>query len=80
MESDKEFWNREVLFTSKDNSLTRGRLEYLEARLIQMAHKSHKADVVNRNDPVPILPEHERAVMDEFLEQMQLLIKVACIK
>lgn len=75
-EKSKDFWSRAVVFTSADESLTRGHLEYLEARVIEMAHASNKAFVENKTKPVRALPEHERVVMEDFLDEMQVLLPV----
>lgn len=71
----KEFWNRVVLFTSKDDNLTKAHVKYLEARLIEMAQAAGRARIENGNAPQsPALPRADRDAMEEFLEPLQVLL------
>ena len=71
----KEFWNRVVLFTSKDENLTKVHVKYLETRLLQMALQAGRARVENGNSPQsPALPRSDRDAMEEFLEPLRVLL------
>ena len=73
----KEFWNRTVIITSKDENLTKAHVRYLESRLIQAAVEAKRGEVANGTNPEPtILPEPDIADMDGFLEQVQMLLPV----
>lgn len=70
-----EFWTRTVVVTSKDENLTKAHARYLEARLIQLAKEAGRARITNRSSPAPPpLPESDRADMEYFLAQLQVLL------
>ncbi len=73
--SNKEFWNEAVLFTNKDENLTKAHVRYLEARLVQSAKAAGRYRLENGNAPqMPSLPRCDRAAMDEFFENLRLLL------
>lgn len=70
----KDFFERVVLFVSKDENLTKAHVRWLEARLVERANSANRATVKNGNDPTGgSLPEADAAEMSEFLEQAVLL-------
>lgn len=73
--STKEFWQEVVIFTSKDENLTKAHVKYLEHRLVQKAKDVGRYKVVNGNDPSETaLPRADRAAMEEFVENLELLL------
>jgi len=71
----KEFWNEAVLFTNKDENLTKAHAKYLESRLIQLATEASRYKIENGTaPPLPNLPRGDRDAMDEFLENLRLLL------
>ncbi len=73
----KDFWQRTVVVTSKDENLTKSHVRYLESRLIQLAKQSQRSTVVNGTVPdAPLLPEPDVADMNYFLGQVQMLLPV----
>jgi hypothetical protein len=73
----KDFWQEVVLFTSKDENLTKAHVKYLEYRLIQKAKEVGRYQVVNGNDATASsLPRADRATMEEFLENIEILLGV----
>lgn len=71
----KEFWNEAVLFTNKDENLTKAHAKYLESRLIQAANKASRYKVENGTaPPLPNLPRGDRDAMDEFFDNLRLLL------
>jgi D-arabinose 1-dehydrogenase-like Zn-dependent alcohol dehydrogenase len=40
----KDFWNEVIIFTSKDENLTKSHIKYLEARLTDLTIKAEKED------------------------------------
>lgn len=67
----KEFWTGVVAFTSKDESLNKAHVRYLEARLLQIAALADRADLDNQTAPTsPPLSEADRADADGFLREM----------
>lgn len=71
----KDFWTRVVLFTSKDENLTKAHAKYLEARIIELAREADRMRLENGNLPQrPALPRSERDAMEEFLEPVRTLL------
>ena len=76
-DESKDFWNRVVFVTSKDQNLTKSHGRYLESRVIQMAHEAGRATVINGTaPPLPPLPEPDVADMEYFLDQVQMMFPV----
>jgi len=72
----KDFWNRIVYFTSKDENLTKAHIRYLEGRLIDHAQAAGRAIVVNGQSSGSRLPESDREDMEVFLEKVHQLLPV----
>lgn len=69
----KEFWNVAIFFISKDDSLNKARVQYLEARLIELAREARRCKLDNANQPqLPALSEMEQAEVEGFLDEMLL--------
>ncbi len=47
----KEFWNEVVIFSSKDENLTKAHVKFLESTLIAMAKKADRYELQNGNTP-----------------------------
>ena len=76
-ENTKDFWDRVIIFVSKDENLTKSHVRYLEAKLVALAREANRAFVVNGNDPEGgKLPEAEEAEMLQFLEQVRTLLGI----
>lgn len=70
----KDFFERVLLFVSKDENLTKAHVRWLEARLVERASAANRATVKNGNEPGGgQLPEADLAEMSEFLDQAVLL-------
>jgi hypothetical protein len=64
----KEFWTSVIFFVTRDDSLNKAHIGYLEAALYQLAVKSKRAKLDNTNQPNPSpLTEADAADMDSFL-------------
>lgn len=73
----KEFWDRVVVVTSKDENLTKGHVRYLEARLIELASRAARVELENGTQPPRApLPEADRSDMEYFIEQVQVVLPV----
>jgi hypothetical protein len=73
----KEFWQEVLIFSSKDENLTKSHVKYLEARLVDQARKAGRYMVQNGNQPPQSgLPLADRDAMEEFLQQVPLLLGV----
>ncbi|MCE5191074.1 MAG: GIY-YIG nuclease family protein [Actinomycetia bacterium] len=73
----KEFWDRVVLITSKDDSFTEGHWGYLEWRLVELARQAARVTLANGNDPRGRkLSEAQISDMEAFLDQLQIVLPV----
>lgn len=70
----KDFWNQVVFFVSKDESLTKAHIRYLEGRLIELANLAGRSVLKNSQASGAKLPESDREDMEIFLEKMQQLL------
>jgi len=74
-DSKKDFWDIVVAFISTSNSLTKWDVKYLEAKAVERAKKNNKFLLQNSTTPIPNnLPEFQQSAMEEFLENVDLLI------
>ncbi len=72
---NKEFWNEAVIFTSKDENLTKSHVKYLESRLEALAQAADRYELENGNTPpLSSLPRAEREAMDELIEDIRLVL------
>ncbi|HEX6819881.1 MAG TPA: GIY-YIG nuclease family protein [Ktedonobacterales bacterium] len=76
-DNKKDFWEEVILFTNKDDNLTKAHVRYLERELIQAARDASRATLDNSQsaDYRP-LPERDRADMQAFLDQVRLMLPV----
>jgi len=75
--SNKDFWDRVVVVTSKDANLTKAPGRYLESRLISLARRAGRVVLDNATDPpAPGLPEAHASDMDYFIGQLQITLPV----
>ncbi|MEN6429333.1 MAG: GIY-YIG nuclease family protein [Coriobacteriales bacterium] len=73
----KEFWDRVVLITCKDDSFTEGHWGYLEWRLVELAKQAARVTLENSNSPQGRkLSEAQVSDMEAFLEQLQIVLPV----
>lgn len=70
----KDFWSEVILFTSKDDNLTKSHIKYLESRLIEIAKDTERYLLENNNTPsLNSLPLPDRDAMEEFINNIKLL-------
>lgn len=73
----KDFWTWGFIFISKDNNLNKAHVQYLEARLCELADSAKRVELDNGNKPErPSLSEAEQAEMDAFLAEMLVCFPV----
>lgn len=71
----KDFWNEVVVIVSKDENLNKAHIKYLESRLYEIAKQVNRYELENGNNPPrPTLSEADVAEMEEFLENIKLLV------
>ena len=71
----KEFWQKALVFISKDQDLTKADVQYLEHRAIAVAKKLNTYNLeYNKQIPkCPNLPEYRKDSMEEFFEDVKFL-------
>lgn len=73
----KDWWDRVVVITSKDDNLTKAHARYLEARLIALANQAGRVTLENSTAPPnPALPEADASDMDYFVRQLHIVLPV----
>lgn len=74
-DSKKAFWQKALIFISKDAAMTKADVQYLEHKAISEARKAN-AFVLDENKQTPKapnLPEYQKDTMDEFFEDIKFL-------
>jgi len=73
--SSKDFWTSATFFVTRDDSLNKAHIGYLESRLIRIATELKRVKLDNANSPqVPGLSEADVADMESFLEDMLAIL------
>jgi len=76
-EKNKDWWDRVVVITSKDANLTKSHGRYLESKLIALAKQAGRVELDNATaPPLPPMPEADASDMDEFIDQLQVVLPV----
>jgi Domain of unknown function (DUF4357) len=71
----KEFWNEVVIFTSKDENLTKAHVKFLEFTLVHRARKADRYALENGNTPPESgLPRPDKDAMAEFVENIRMVL------
>lgn len=72
-EKEKYFWNTAVIFTGRD--LNKALIRYLENRFVEIARDCNRYIVLTKNTfKNTVLKESQRAVMEEFIDNVKILI------
>lgn len=72
---NKDFWSEVVIFTSKDENLTKSHVKYLESNLERLARFADRYELENGNTPTQSsLPRSERDAMDEMTDDIRLVL------
>ena len=75
-DNKKGFWQKALIFVSKDEDITKADVQYLEHKAIDEAKRANTF-VLSENKQIPKapnLPEHQRDAMDEFFEDIKFLV------
>jgi hypothetical protein len=68
-QKEKDFWTAGYVLSTKDDSLNKAHVRYLEARLLEIAREVDNATLENGTaPPLPRLSEPETADMEAYLE------------
>lgn len=72
-DKEKYYWNTAVVFTGRD--LNKALIRYLENKLVDMARISKRYEVLTKNTyKNTVLKESQTAAMDEFVDNIKVLI------
>lgn len=73
----KDFWDRVVLISAKDDAFNEGHWGYLEARLVELAREAARVSVLNDQTPQGRkLSEAQVSDMESFLSQLHIVLPV----
>lgn len=73
--TQKDFWTEAIVFISKDENLNKAHIKYLENRLFEIAQTVNRYHVENHSTPTQsAIAESDRAEMEEFLDNIKILI------
>jgi hypothetical protein len=77
----KDFWTRLVALTSKDHSLNKAHVRYLEARLLTLAAQAKQAQLENGTAPsLPYLSEADQADTETFLDEALTVVPLLDVR
>lgn len=74
-DSNKPFWQKALIFVSKDADMTKADVQYMEYKAVVEAKKANTFVLSdNKQTPkAPNLPEYQQDAMDEFFEDVKFL-------
>lgn len=75
----RDFWETAIAVTTSDDDLSKGHVEYLEARLIELALAANRVTLDNGTTPAGgrrRLPEADQANMEQFLANLKIILPV----
>lgn len=73
--NQKDFWNEAIVFTSKDDYITKTQIQYLESELYRLAYEADKVILDNTQRPSkPNLSEVDNSEMEQFIEAIRLIM------
>lgn len=75
--TNKDFWNRLVIFTSKDGMINKAHARHLESRLFQIGSEAKRCHLENKVPPgLPQLGDQDRDLAERFLGEMLVVLPV----
>lgn len=70
-ESNKDFWDRAIVFVSESDALNKAHVKWLEHKLVERAFSIKMCRIENKTVPTaPTLSMHELADIQSFLDEM----------
>ena len=78
---EKDFWTDAVAFTTKDDSLNKAHVLYLESRLVQIAAEAGRCTLENGTTPTPPnIGEAQTADTERYLEDLLAYLPVIGVR
>lgn len=77
--AQRDFWETAIAVTTSDDDLSKGHVEYLEARLIELAAAANRVTLDNGTSPAGQrrrLPEADQANMEAFLSNLKIILPI----
>lgn len=73
--NQKDFWDEAIVFTSKDDYITKTQIQYLESEMYRLAWEADKVKLENTQTPSkPDLSEVDNSEIKNFLEGAKLIL------
>lgn len=74
-DKNQDFWNEVIVFSSKDENLTKAHIKYLESRLTAISIQADRYKIENGNSPTEsALPRADRDAMEEFIHNLRIVL------
>jgi hypothetical protein len=75
--TNKDFWTRLVIFTSKDGTINKAHAKHLESRLYEIGTTAKRCHLENKVPPgLPQLSDQDRDFAERFLGEMLVVLPV----
>ncbi|MBR3431348.1 MAG: GIY-YIG nuclease family protein [Clostridia bacterium] len=79
--TDKDWWDKVILMTTKDDSFNASDIDYLEAKLIGLAAKAGTSDSDNKKKGNPQkVDEFRQAELEDYLEEALFLMELIGVR
>lgn len=77
----KDWWERVILLTTKDDSFTHTDIDYLESYFIGLAKKNHKLDCDNRQKGNKAkVSRFDKVQLDQYIDEAMFLLELIGVK
>lgn len=74
-DKNQDFWNEVIIFTSKDENLTKAHIKYLESRLTAISIDADRYKIENGNSPTQsMLPRSDKDAMEEYIHNLRIVL------
>jgi hypothetical protein len=72
---NKDFWSEVIIFSSKDENLTKSHVKFLESRLSELTSIADLYSIENGNKPTKsTLPRADKDAMEEFIHNTKIVL------
>lgn len=72
---NKDFWSEVIIFSSKDENLTKSHVKFLESKLTELTKLADLYTIENGNNPnLSSLPRADKDAMEEFIHNTKIVL------